>query len=87
MSARDNDGAFDRIGPANDDRAASSTGATYGVVDGALLRLAPLPEKVLVARMPWPLSMVGGAIEVTVLLTLGGVGLVAGFLLTTRSRT
>lgn len=72
--------AYARFGDTGERRAEAPGGAVYTIEDGGLVRAAPPPRSVLVARPPEPLAWFAPSPVpvLTLLLTASGLGLVFG---------
>lgn len=55
LGSRDEPGAFERIGPANDRSFRTPAGEVYALQGHSILRREPKPEEVVVAEPRWPL--------------------------------
>lgn len=77
--------AYARFGPDNDFEATGPSGERYSIETGALVRLHPAPEALLVPALRWPLSFFVDALPLVALLAGGGaVGVFYGIALTSR---
>jgi hypothetical protein len=77
--------AYARFGPDNDFEATAPSGERYSIETGALVRLHPAPEVLLVPAARWPLALFVDALPLVALLTGGGaVGIFCGIALTSR---
>ncbi len=77
--------AFGRFGPANDLVASGPSGERYSIESGALVRLRPTPQALLVPKLRWPLALlVDSLVWVPLLLGCGSIGIFAGLALTTK---
>lgn len=63
--------AFERFGSGNDFEA-SGAGLRFALRDGALWRLEPAPERLLVPALRWPLALFVGRLAWLALLVTGG---------------
>lgn len=77
--------AFERFGPANDFIASGPSGERYSIESGALVRLRPTPQALLVPKLRWPLALLIDSLAlVPALLGCGSIGIFAGLALTTK---
>lgn len=77
-------GAFERFGAANDAQA-SGAGTRFAIRDGALFRLEPAPEQLLVPALHRPLSLFVDQLPVLAVLVMGGAaGLIGGVAFSVR---
>ncbi len=87
VETREDPDAFERIGPEHDHTHRRADGTVHALRDGALLRLAPAPETVLVAALRWPLSAVASyPLLLVPLLLFGAGGILYSAILTGRAR-
>ena len=72
-------------GAANDFTASGPSGERYSIESGALVRLRPTPQALLVPKLRWPLALLVDSLAlVPVLLGCGSIGIFAGLALTTK---
>lgn len=87
-SERIDAGAYDRFGAAGDSEAAGPSGARYALRAGALVRVAPPPERVIAPALRWPLAGFAGFLPaIGLVLGCGGACLIGGMAATGRARS
>ena len=77
--------AFGRFGPANDLAASGPSGERSSIESGAMVRLQPTPQVLLVPKLRWPLALLVDSLAlVPILLGCGSIGIFAGLALTSK---
>lgn len=88
VAERPDAGAYARFGSANDTQASGPSGERYALRAGALLRVAPAPERLIAPALRWPLAGFADFLPaIALVLGCGAMGLIGGVAATARARS